>query len=227
MKLLVHFQRKPVKLREPETENKEGMMIKKIWITLIILIVVLSACQTPAEEDQIIKQEPSIEEQAADQEPSVEEQIPLEGEAFELYLVADPQITGGDLKNYELVDLPLAEIPIIKTEDLVNYDWEFHTFDLTEAAYQKLLIIFAQGLPTSGLPFVIVSHEQRIYAGAFWTPLSSMSFDGVTILQPMDPAGQTMFITLGYPGEDAFTGEDPRGDPRLEQALEAAGVLRN
>jgi hypothetical protein len=203
------------------------MMIKRIWITLILIIIVLSACQTPAEEGSTIEQDPPMEEQATVQAPPTEEQIPLEGEAFGLYLVADEQITGADLKNYELDDLPLADIAIIKTEDLVNYDWEFHTFDLTEAAYEKLLIIFAQGLPTNGLPFVIVSHEQRIYAGAFWTPLSSMSFDGVTILQPMDPAGQTLFITLGYPREDAFTGEDPRGDPRLEQALEAAGVLRN
>lgn len=202
-------------------------MIKKIWISLLLLILVLSGCQMPAEEGQMIEQDLSVEEQATVQEPLIEAQIPLGGEAFELYLVADAQITAGDLKNYELVDLPLADIPIIKTEDLVNYDWEFHTFDLTEAAYQKLLIIFAQGLPTTGLPFVIVSHEQRIYAGAFWTLLSSMSFDGVTILQPMDPAGQTMFITLGYPGEDAFSSEDPRGDPRLEQALDAAGLLRN
>jgi len=77
----------------------------------------------------------------------------------------------------------------------------------------------------SGVPFVIVSHGQRIYAGAFWSPASSLSFDGVVILQPADPTAGTLFIVLGYPGGDFFTGEDPRDDPRLREALDIAGVL--
>jgi hypothetical protein len=181
------------------------MMIKKITLMLILVLFALSACQKPVEE---------------------EVDAPLEGEPFALYLLADPQITGPDIKYYDLDQLPLAEMPIISTENLVSYDWDNHGLNLTQNAYLQLLAILSGGMPSSGVPFVIMVYEQPIYAGAFWTLLSSLSFDGVTILQPSDPAGQTLYITLGYPSADNFTGEDPRGNPRLQQALEDAGILR-
>lgn len=180
-------------------------MIKKLTLMLLLILFTLSACQTPAEE--------------------VEQQAPLEGEPFALYLVGDSQITGPDIKNYALDKLPLNVMPILTTEDIVSYDWDRHGINLTEDAYFRLLAIFMSGLPSSGVPFAVKAYEQPVYAGAFWTPASSLSFDGVVILQPFDPSGQTLFISLGYPGEDQFTGEDPRANPRLKQALEDAGVL--
>ena len=179
-------------------------MIKKIYLTLILLLFALSACQTPVEEVE----------------------APLEGEPFALFLLGDPQITGPDIKNYDLDQLPLAAVPLITTENLISYDWDNHGMNLSPYAYQQLLAIFSGGMPSSGVPFVVLAYEEPIYAGAFWTLLSSLSFDGVTILEPLDPAGQTLYITLGYPGADNFTGEDPRGNPRLQQALEDAGILR-
>ncbi len=179
-------------------------MLKKIFLAAILLVLTLSACGSPFD----------------DNEPM------LGGEPFELYLVADPQITGTQLQNYDLDELPLAEDPLIATDELVNYVWEFHAFDLTQDAYQKLIIAFSRGLPASGLPFVIVAYGERIFAGAFWSPISSVSYDGVTIIQPFDPSSQPLLITLGYPDASYFEGEDPRNDPRLESALDDAGVLR-
>jgi hypothetical protein len=181
------------------------MMIKKIYLVLILILFVLTACQTPVEE---------------------EVDAPLEGEPFALYLLGDPQITGPDIKNYDLDQLPLAAMPIITTENLVSYDWDNHGMNLSPFAYQQLLAIFSGGLPSSGVPFVILAYEEPVYAGAFWSLLSSLSFDGVIILQPSDPADQTLYITLGYPGTGNFSGEDPRSNPRLQQALEDAGKLR-
>ena len=178
--------------------------MKKITLALILILIALSACQTPVEEID----------------------MPLEGEPFAIYLVADPQITGPDLKKYDLDELPLNEMPIIASDDLASYDWTYHGINLTEDAYLKLLAIFMGGMPSSGVSFVVLAYEQPIYAGAFWTPLSSLSFDGVVIQQPVDPAGQTLYIELGYPGSEYFTGEDPRDHPRLRQALEDLGVLR-
>ncbi len=179
--------------------------MKQKWIFgFIILILALSACTEATET------------------PSVSNE---QDEAFELYLVADPQMSGPDLINYDLAELPLAEDPILVTDDIASYIWEYHVLNLTDEAYQKMLSIFSMGMPMSGVPFVILSHGERLYAGAFWTPASSLSFDGVVILQPMDPAGAPLSISLGYPGRDVFTGEDPRSDPRLESALEAAGIL--
>jgi len=180
-------------------------MMKKIYPIILSLVIILSACQAPVEEAQ---------------------PAPMEGEPFAIYLIDDPQITGPDLDNYALDELPLAETPFITTKDLVSYDWERHSMNLTEDAYLKLMSIFISGMPSSGVPFVMVAYEQPVYAGAFWTLLSSLSFDGVVILQPFDPAGQTLYIQLGYPGESFFTGEDPRGNSRLQQALEDAGILQ-
>jgi len=182
------------------------MMFKKITLLLLLVLLALSACQTPVEEEEV--------------------DAPLEGEPFALYLLGDPQITGPDIKNYDLDQLPLAGEALITTEYLMSYDWDNHGMNLSPFAYQQLLAIFSGGMPSSGVPFVIMAYEEPIYAGAFWTLLSSLSFDGVTILQPSDPAGQTLYITLGYPNEDYFTGEDPRDNPRLQQALEDAGKLR-
>lgn len=179
-------------------------MMKNFYLAMLLILIALSACQTPADEVGSA----------------------LEGEPFAIYLVGDPQITGPDLKNYTIDQLPLNEIPIITTDDLVSYDWERHGINLTEDAYLRLITIFYYGLPSSGVPFVVVAYEQPVYAGAFWTPLSSLSFDGVVILQPFDPAAQTLYISLGYPVEDNFTGADPRAHPRLQQALEDAGVIR-
>jgi len=178
-------------------------MIKRFCLVLTLSLVILSACQSPDGDNETM----------------------LGGEPFELYLVADAQMTGADLEKYALDDLPLAESPLITSEDLVSYHWERHAFDLTEAAYERMLVIFAGGLPIDGVPFVVVSYGERIYAGAFWTWLSSLSFDGVVILQPFDPAAGTFFINLGYPNADYFSMEDPRSDPRLEKAFKDAGFI--
>jgi hypothetical protein len=180
-------------------------MLKKITLTLILIVLTLSACQSPAEEDQLTR----------------------EGEPFAIYLLTDEQITGPAARNYDIDKLPLAEMPIIAADDIINYDWERQGFNLEEEAYFRLISIFMGGLPFSGVPFVVMSYQQPIYVGAFWTPYSSLSFDGVVIMQPLDPAGQTIYINLGYPNEDQFTGEDPRSDPRLQQALEEAGLIKD
>lgn len=177
-------------------------MTKKFFLLISLLVMILTACQ------------------AAPTEPPA-----LEGEAFELYLVADVQLTGPDLKNYALSELPLADDPIIVTQDIENYIWDVHAINLTQEAYKKILSVFSAGLPMSGVPFVVLSQGERIYAGAFWSLASSLTFDGVVILQPFDPTNQPLVISLGYPTEETFTGEDPRNDPRLKQALEQADLL--
>ncbi len=148
-----------------------------------------------------------------------------DGEAFALYLVADEDMSGTDLNDYDIDALPLAREPLITTDDIISYNWEEHYFNVTQEAYANVITILSLGMPMDGVPFVIVSEGERIYAGSFWTLLSSLSFDGVVILQPMDPTNAPLFIMLGYPGTEFFTGEDPRNNPQLKQALQDAGVL--
>ncbi len=182
--------------------------MKKLVLVLAALGVILAAC-TPKQTET-----PTPTTQSSS------------GEAFELYLVADEQMSGADVYNQDINDLPLADAPLITTADIASYDQSFHAINLTDEAYQRILTVFSVGIPMSGVPFVIVSNGERIYAGAFWSMASSLSFDGIAIIEPMDPVNSPLYITTGYPGPDFYTGQDPRDDARLIQALDDAGLLK-
>ena len=81
-------------------------------------------------------------------------------------------------------------------------------------------------IKAEGIPFVVCVGEQRIYSGAFWTPVSSISYNGVVIMEPYDETQTTIQIALGYPVADIFTGPDPRADARIIQALEKDEKLK-
>lgn len=181
--------------------------MKKVWITAAILGLLLTACTSKVNETPVPTQSTT-------------------GEAFELYLVADEQMSGADVYNYDINDLPLAEAPLITTSDIASYDQNNHAINLTDEAYQRHLAIFSGGMPMSGVPFVILSNGERIYAGAFWSMASSLSYDGIAIVQIPDPVNNPLLITLGYPSSEFFTGQDPRDDARLMQALDDAGLLK-
>jgi len=78
----------------------------------------------------------------------------------------------------------------------------------------------------NGRPFVVVANDERIYAGAFWTLASSLSFDGVVIEEPVFEDDATIKLVLEYPTESFFTGEDPRGDARIREALTEKVLLQ-
>lgn len=144
---------------------------------------------------------------------------------FAIYLLAQ-DVASVELAKVDLDQLALEEGPIISAEDIVTYDQTTHEIELTQAAYARIQQIFPLPVKVDGIPFVVCVGEQPIYAGAFWTPLSSLSFDGVVIMQPFDTDGTTIRIVLGYPGPDAFMGRDPRADERVMKALQAAGKLK-
>lgn len=58
-----------------------------------------------------------------------------------------------------------------------------------------------------------------------WTLTSSLSFDGVVIMDPAFSSNFSLSFALGYPTEEVFIGEDPRGDQRIREALKKAGLL--
>ncbi len=112
--------------------------------------------------------------------------------------------------------------PFLSTADIVSYDGATHEIALTPDAVAR---IRALKVPTSGTPFVVCLGREPVYRGAFWTGLSSQSYDGV-IIETLAAERGTVCIELGYPGPGFFRGPDPRPDPRLMQALQQAGKLR-
>ena len=151
--------------------------------------------------------------------------IPSKADGFSIYLLAD-EIPATELLPVDLNDLELQEEPILSSDDIVTYSWKRHEIELTAEAYERIQQLFTLPAKVRGIPFVVCVGPDRIYAGAFWTPVSSIGFDGVVICQPFDPDKRIIRIGLGYPCPEAFTGKDPRSDQRILQSLEAAGKLK-
>jgi hypothetical protein len=48
----------------------------------------------------------------------------------------------------------------------------------------------------------------------------------VVIVESAIESHQIIWFDLGYPTEELFIGEDTQGDPRMKEALRAAGLLQ-
>jgi hypothetical protein len=144
---------------------------------------------------------------------------------FSIYLLAD-EVPASELSILALEDLELQDKPFLSSTDIIAYTEEGHEIELTAEAYDRVRQLFASPVPVLGIPFVVSVGAERIYSGAFWTPASSISFDGVVICEPFDVDRHVIKIVLGYPSREAFTAKDPRSDPRTLQSLAAAGKLK-
>jgi hypothetical protein len=137
----------------------------------------------------------------------------------QLYL-ADADLEPGESLMLGLDEIPLEAEPLLTTGDLLSYDQEEHAFALTQDACERILepeILYRR--------FVVLANGERIYTGAFWTPLSSRSYDGIAILQPLSEDRCILRVDLGYPSHLTYAGKDPRNDERLLMALDQAGKL--
>lgn len=144
---------------------------------------------------------------------------------FAIYLLTE-DISATELSQIDMSQLALKSEPIISSNDIVSYDKAGHIIELTQTALTRIQKIFPMPVKVNGMPFVVCVGKERIYAGAFWTPVSSLSFDGVVIMQPIDAKDTTIQISLGYPVPQIFTGDDPRADPRIIKALEGDKKLK-
>jgi hypothetical protein len=144
---------------------------------------------------------------------------------FAIYLLSQ-DILAADLSQSDIGQLVLESEPLVSNNDIVSYDKISHSIELTRAAFNRVQGVFTLPVKVNGMPFVVCVGEERIYAGAFWTPLSSLSYDGVVIMQPFDPEKTMIQIALGYPVPSVFTGNDPRADLRIIKALEQDGKLK-
>jgi hypothetical protein len=102
-----------------------------------------------------------------------------------------------------------------------------HVLQIDAAAQARLE---ALEVPISGTPFIACVGTERIFAGAFWNLLSSQYFvEGVVInIEPGLLNSDRLQLNLGYPSDPdklPSEAEDPRVDPRILDALRAAGKL--
>lgn len=118
-----------------------------------------------------------------------------------------------------------ADKVIISEADLQQYQWATHTMVLKEGTVKRL----CSELPTTA-PFLVQANGATCYEGQFVSRIISAGFSCPVIQMPglwreRDRLPDTLSITLGYPTQEWFRGIDPRGDPRILEALEALGKL--
>ncbi|PPD58173.1 hypothetical protein [Dehalogenimonas etheniformans] len=140
-------------------------------------------------------------------------------EGFAIYLTKnDISPTMLPAMNY----IGLADAPLISGDDIVSYDAKTHEIKLSDEAFVRITEL---KVPTTGKSFVVCVDNQIKYVGAFWTPISSQSFDGITIVKPLGSDKKVIQIGLGYPGAGFFQGYDTRSDRKILDALEKVGKL--
>jgi hypothetical protein len=141
-------------------------------------------------------------------------------EGFAIYLSKD-NIDPSQIKALNHIEI--ADQPIISTQDIITYDALTHELKLTAEAFER---ISSLEVPVRGKSFAVCVDKKPVYWGAFWTPISSMSFDGVTIWKPFT-SQETKVITieLGYPTLSFYGGEDPRNKAEVINSLEQEGKL--
>jgi hypothetical protein len=93
------------------------------------------------------------------------------GEGFAVYLTRD-DIPPSQMEALSHVEL--ADQPVIAADDIVSYNTQTHELRLTPDAFQRISEL---EVPVQGRSFMVCVDRGPIYWGAFWTPISSQSFD--------------------------------------------------
>lgn len=150
---------------------------------------------------------------------------PASHQPVAIYLTSR-DVPAAELATVDVRSLQLREPPLVTSADMITYDPATHEIELTPEAYARVQQVFRLPVDVDGVPFVVTVGRQPIYAGALWTPLSSLSFDGVVIMQPLEEAPPIIRLDRGYPASDFARGRDPRSDARVLSSLAAEGKLK-
>ena len=110
---------------------------------------------------------------------------------------------------------------VISDEDIVWYDDKSYEIKLTDEGASKIQALIVS---VYGEPFSIKIGNEEIYNGSFWTPISSISYQGIVIETLVD-GNNTIKLDMGYP-PNSFQGIDPRADPRIDDYFQKIGKLR-
>ena len=146
---------------------------------------------------------------------------PSKAEGFAIYLTKE-DIPPAQMPVLSHIDI--TEWSIIAMGDIITYNAKTPEITLTTSAYDRISNL---EVPVRGRSFVVCVAKRPIYWGAFWTPLSSISFGGVTIVKPLSSQdAKVVKLELGYPSPSFYGGEDPRPNAEVMKSLEQAGKLK-
>jgi len=134
------------------------------------------------------------------------------------------------------------EKDVLSDQDIVSYDWKKHEIKLNKSGIAKwnshIVYDNSSNPPHPVLQgslykkeFVIRIDEKELYRGKFWSFASSLSSDGIIILDVLfkrDERHNILTLQYGYPGPisgSAFK-SDPRNNTELHNFLKKKRLLR-
>ena len=142
--------------------------------------------------------------------------------AFAVFLLSSG-MTAEEALSVPLDDFALKDVSLLSMDDVVTYQPGTYELTLTDEAVGRLR---QMAVPLDGLPFVVVARGERVYMGAFWTPISSLSYPGTAAMLSLEEDAVTLQFDLGYPASpELFEGEDLRNDERILDAFSNAEKL--
>ncbi len=133
-------------------------------------------------------------------------------------------LTKGEVAPVALVamsHIEPADEPLLGAGDIAAYIWDSHAIVLTPTGRSKLDTL---QVPVSGRSFLVGTDQRFLYAGAFWTLVSSASFVGPTIVLPA--LSDTVRLQTGYPEREICSCSDPRQMREVQAALAESGILQ-
>ena len=153
---------------------------------------------------------------------------------FAIYLVkGTPNETYSHRGGPDLANAVLEEPPILTQDDIVVYDWAFHSITLTPSGEKKLFEYSVEGsdevgrLALRGREFIVTVDGERCYGGAFWWKIYSAPYMHPVI--DVYKRSQTIEIRRAFPRlpPNEPPSPDPRFDPRVEKALKDTGKFKD
>lgn len=94
-------------------------------------------------------------------------------EEFGIYLLKDTLLLTTEAKKISITSLELQDTPIIKIDDIIEYNWEEQVVIVKTEAFERFLGIEKKIKSVLGLPFVVVVNQQRVYLGNIYPMYSS------------------------------------------------------
>jgi hypothetical protein len=137
---------------------------------------------------------------------------------FKLYALANTTLTATLAWSLPVDSLSLAASPFLTEKDLTAYYWSTHSFTARPNIDSMFSRMRWAGGKSSGVPFVVVAMNTRIYVGAFWWAYSSSIPMGAYI----DVYDPPLYVIKR---EQLASTPDMRSDRRIHDALKATGVL--
>lgn len=140
---------------------------------------------------------------------------------FAIYLTAK-EMNGAGILRADLSTLELQDQPAISSEEIISYEAKTRELRLIPEALKRLS---ESKVPLDGRAFVACAEGRPLFVGAFWSYLSSLSYEGVSLMVPV-PDMQTVHLESGYPTSRFANGSDPLQDPQVLKALQRENKLR-